>query len=135
VREIGADRLLRNHGQELLAPCLRRTDASSRATLVFDDNGHAVLRLEVLREHARNQIRRATCAERNDKRNRSLRPGALGAGQARSETCRGSTRQEITPSHHEFISARFGIDVPARGRWHGSFKICAIQNRDGHAKA
>ena len=28
----------------------------------------------------------------------------------------------------------FGIDVPARGRWHGCFKICAIQNRDGHAK-
>jgi len=88
-----------------------------------------------LREHARNQIRRATCAERDDKRNRPLRPGALSADQARTEACRGSTHEENTPSHHDLISARFGIDVPARGRWHGSFKICAIQNRDGHAKA
>jgi hypothetical protein len=92
-----------------------RTDTSSCTTLVFNDDGYAVLRLEVLRKHARNQIRRPARAKRNNKRNRPLRPGALSAGQSRSEACRGSLYEDIAPSHHDF-SPRFAIDVPDRVR-------------------
>jgi hypothetical protein len=94
----------------------RRTDASASAALVLDHDRHAVLGLELLTEHARDQIGRAARAERHNKGNGLLRPSRLGARDRRGKARGGGINEKITSSHHD-CSVRRRNPVSARARY------------------